>query len=124
MCHLWRYFDGWNPAAPGPKVRRLSAGGNRIRTVGPAEGTRRPRGFVCRSSRVFRWRGIERRRHEPPSNLAVSSGTDGSNPASFSESANFRSRSIARSPSNGIERVALLEIATKPTGKGGVHEAK
>jgi len=36
MCHLWRYFDGWNPAAPGPKVRRLAAGERWIRTSGTA----------------------------------------------------------------------------------------
>jgi hypothetical protein len=70
---------------------RLPAGGNRVQTVGSDEGTRRPRGFGCRSRRVFRWRGIERRRREPSSNLAVSRGTDGSNPASSSrESANHR----------------------------------
>jgi hypothetical protein len=51
---------------PRNRVRtRLPAGGRRIRTIGPTEGARRPRGFGSRSCRLFRWRGIKRRRHEP-----------------------------------------------------------
>ena len=82
---------------------RLCAGGNRIRTIAPAEGTRRPRGFGSRSRRLFRWpesNGGDMSRLDP---LAVSRGTDGSNPASSSvESANyqFRSRQAASAVSS------------------------
>ena len=50
---------------PEPMVRRLTAGGNRIRTIGPGEGARRRRGVGSRSNQLFRWQEIEQRRDEP-----------------------------------------------------------
>jgi DNA invertase Pin-like site-specific DNA recombinase len=42
-----------------------------------ASTARRGPGVDCRSRRLFRWRGLKRRRHEPSRNLVVSRGTDG-----------------------------------------------
>ena len=68
-----------NAPTPESQVRiRLPAGGKRIRTIGPAESARRPRGAGSRSRRISVWRGA--------------GGTDGSNPApSSSESGPNRS---------------------------------
>jgi hypothetical protein len=68
--------------AQGLKVRRLAAGGDRIRTIGPAAGTRRPRGFGSRSCPTGNQAEATCAALQT---LAVSRGTDGSNPASSSE---------------------------------------
>jgi hypothetical protein len=62
-------------------VRRLPAGGNRIRTIGPAEGARGRRGIGSRRANFSVGRKSSRDEMSPSGNLVVPRGTDDSNPA-------------------------------------------
>src|SRR6266446_9949604 len=64
-------------SAEGPKVRRLAAGGNKIRTIGSAGEGPDASCVGSLSLRLFGLAGTNQRRLE---RLVVSRGTDGSNP--------------------------------------------
>ena len=63
VCVLSRRKN-W-PVGRASEFVRLTAGGNRIRTIGPAEGAGHRRGVGSRSRQLFRWQEIQQRRDEP-----------------------------------------------------------
>src|SRR5689334_22768126 len=102
-------------SAGGPKVRRLPAGGEWIRTISTAEDSSTSmQSALVRA--VFALADTKRGHMTSCQSLRASPGTDGSNPVpSSGESANFRSLRGGRRRIGRHQRIEFAEAASETT---------